>query len=61
MVSHTTNDPKLATQRAFFDQLATTLKVEKHTDWNAVDVNTVIEKGGSFIVSDYKGSLYKGT
>jgi hypothetical protein len=48
-------------QRAFFDELATKLNIEKPEDWNQVTRKKVIENNGSFIISYYNGSLLQGT
>jgi hypothetical protein len=50
----------IKSQRTFFDQLALQLHITKPEDWNSVGVNTVLNKGGSFITSYYNGSLAQG-
>jgi hypothetical protein len=47
-------------QRTFFDDLAKSLNIQKPEDWNNVSLRTVLEKGGYFVNSIYKGSLPKG-
>jgi hypothetical protein len=47
-------------QRAFFDQIAVELRVNKLEDWNSVPVKKVVEKGGSFVKYLYNGSLREG-
>jgi hypothetical protein len=44
-------------QRKFFDQLATSLKIQ---DWTTVSLNTILENGGYFVNSFYNGSVSKG-
>jgi hypothetical protein len=51
----------IANQRAFLDQLARKLNVQKPEDWYNVMVKQVIQNGGSFVQYYYNGSLRKGT
>jgi hypothetical protein len=46
-------------QRLFFEQLASTLNVSIE-DLYTVGMKPVLEKGGDFVLSHYKGSLPKG-
>jgi hypothetical protein len=50
----------LNNQRTFFDQLAIVLNLRQPEDWYNVQLKTVIEKGGSFVVRQYGSSLIKG-
>jgi hypothetical protein len=47
-------------QRAFFDQLASQLDIQKPEDWHRITASMVIEKGGRFIKKYYGESLSKG-
>jgi hypothetical protein len=48
-------------QKAFFDQLAIKLNIQKLDDWNKVTTKTVVKEGGAFIVNYYNQSLTQGT
>jgi hypothetical protein len=48
-------------QRLFFDTVAKDLKVQQPEDWYKVNVEDVVQKGGTFISHLYNGSLIKGT
>jgi hypothetical protein len=50
----------IPTQRAFFDRLVNQLKIQNPEDWYSVKPQTVIDLGGSFVQSEYNGSLLKG-
>jgi hypothetical protein len=47
-------------QRAFFDKLAVKLKIQSPTDWYGVTKETILRRGGNFIVNYYGGSVLKG-
>jgi hypothetical protein len=48
-------------QKAFFDQLALKLNIQKPEDWNNVTTERVLEEeGGKFVMDHYKGSWKKG-
>jgi hypothetical protein len=50
----------LANQRAFFDQLAMKLNLQRIEDWQSLRVATVVTMGGAFIKRTYNGSLING-
>jgi hypothetical protein len=47
-------------QRSFFDQLAIKLNIQKPEDWYHVTTQLVVDEGGSFVTTLYKGSLAEG-
>jgi hypothetical protein len=48
-------------QRAFFDQLAVKLNIQRPEDWNHVTFTTVFNEGGHFIGRYYNNSVKQGT
>jgi hypothetical protein len=44
-------------QRQFFDKLALSLNITKPQDWYFVDLKTIIQRGGYFVLDYYNGSL----
>lgn len=46
-------------QRQFLKQIARDFDVCTPGDWGKIPVQKVIDKGGSFLVNHYNGSLYK--
>jgi hypothetical protein len=47
-------------QKAFLDQLAIKLNIQKPEDWYKVTSQLVLEKGGSFLAKYYNYSLIRG-
>jgi hypothetical protein len=47
-------------QRAFFEHLASKLKIKNQEDWYHVLGKTVVKEGGSFINGHYNGSVLRG-
>jgi hypothetical protein len=47
-------------QRAFFDQLAIKLNIQKLDQWYTVRASTVINAGGYFLNRYYNGSMIEG-
>jgi hypothetical protein len=47
-------------QKAFFDQLAVKLNIQKLEDWNNVAPSTVFKEGGHFIHLHYNSSVRQG-
>jgi hypothetical protein len=47
-------------QKAFFDQLAVKLNIQKTEDWNKVTLRMILKEGGSFITTYYNNSPQKG-
>lgn len=48
-------------QRLFFDEISARVGVTKPEDWYSVTVDSVIALGGSFVNTQYHGSLTKGS
>jgi hypothetical protein len=48
------------TQKAFFDQLAIKLNIQKLEDWDNVTNNMVLKEGGFLINAYYNSSLKQG-
>jgi hypothetical protein len=44
-------------QRAFFDNLATKLNIQRPQDWNRISTKRVVKEGGYFMKYYYRGSL----
>jgi hypothetical protein len=49
-----------ANQRAFFDQLAVELQINKLSDWLKVPAMVIQKKGGWFIKKYYYGNVIRG-
>jgi hypothetical protein len=47
-------------QKAFFEQLASKLNIQKPEDWHLVTKQTIKDEGGSFVDKYYNYSLVKG-
>jgi hypothetical protein len=47
-------------QKAFFNQVAKEMRVNKPEDWQKVTVTDIKERGGTGLLARYDGSLAKG-
>lgn len=55
------NSVEVEKHRLFFDEIASRVGVTKPEDWYSVPTHSVIALGGSFVNTEYHGSLTKGT
>ena len=50
----------LKNQRSFLDDVAKRLNLQTTEDWYTVSCSTVVKMGGTFVQTEYKGSLLNG-
>jgi hypothetical protein len=51
----------LSNQREFFDQVSKSLHINQPNDWHKISVDQIYKLGGSFVQTQYNGSLISGT